>query len=149
MIVRVTGVGRRRIIHVKAEAEEERRRKSRQSAGIPRISRLRETPRNGNAPLLSLIETVDSLPLGLVIQHHAWLATNITGILSMSFVFPVREITSEAMLHLVNFVAGHTQFAAGSNDMLMIGEPGEAASWQEMLGRFSPYMFHSGIAYIG
>ena len=98
---------------------------------------------------LSLIETADSTPLGLVFQYHAWLATNASGILTASFVFPVRKISPEAMLHLVGFVAGQPRYVVGSNDMMVIGEPEEAANWQEILGRFSPYLFHSGIASIG
>jgi len=98
---------------------------------------------------LSLIDTIDSSPLGLVFQHRAWLATNASGLLSFSFVFPIKKITPEAMLQLVSFVVGHTQFATGSNDILIIGEPEEVANWQKMLGQFSPYIFHCGIAHIG
>lgn len=97
---------------------------------------------------LSLIETADSLPLGLVFRHRAWLASNASGLLSCSFVFPVRGITPDALLHLVNFVAGHAQYAIGSNDILLIGEPEETTNWLETLSRFSPIAFQCGIAYI-
>ena len=97
---------------------------------------------------LSLIETDDSSPLGLVFQHRAWLATHIAGTLSLTFVFPIKKITSEAMLHLVSFVAGHTQHSVGSDGILIIGEPEKTENWKGFLGQFMPVEFHSGIAYI-